>query len=98
MGSFFLDQFSLLHFAVGVVVYFWGIGFWSWVIIHAVFEILENTETGIWFINHYLIMWPGGKTHADTLLNQVGDVWSGSVGWLVAKLLDTLGQRQQWTK
>lgn len=26
MGYYLLDQYSILHFAMGIVTYFWGIG------------------------------------------------------------------------
>ena len=37
------DQFTLLHVAMGVVAYFWGMPFWLALGIHIVFEIVENT-------------------------------------------------------
>ena len=51
MGKYIFDQFSLLHFSVGVVVYFWGIDFKTWFIVHALFELLENTKYGVAFID-----------------------------------------------
>ena len=81
MGYAFTDRFSLLHFAVGIVAYFWGISFWGITVLHIVFEVLENTKTGMWFINTYIPFWPGGKSHPDSTLNSVGDtVWT-AVGW-----------------
>jgi hypothetical protein len=88
MGINLLDQYSLLHLAVGIVVYFWGINFWLWTLIHLAFESLENTPIGMRVINKYITFWPGGKTHPDNILNQCGDVLSGSIGWLLAKWID----------
>jgi len=82
-----LDNYSLLHFAVGVLAYFWGIGFWTWNFLHTLFELLENTRTGMHIINTYITAWPGGKSNPDPVINSVGDVLSGSVGWLAAALL-----------
>lgn len=45
------DQYTYLHFAIGIVVYFWNISLINWVIIHTIFEIIENTQTGIHIIN-----------------------------------------------
>ena len=51
MGKYIFDQFTFLHFSVGVIIYFWGINLSTWVIIHTLFEILENTNYGMFFIN-----------------------------------------------
>ena len=88
MGSNIFDQYTLLHFASGVIAYFFGINFWVWVIIHTIFEITENTQCGMRFINNYLTFWPGGKPEADGIINSVGDTVGASVGWLCAKWLD----------
>jgi hypothetical protein len=81
MGSALTDKYSLLHFAVGVLAYYWNISFWTTMIVHTLFEWVENTKIGMWFINTYIKQWPGGKPSPDTLLNSVGDtVWT-AIGW-----------------
>jgi len=87
MGVQLLDQYSLLHFSVGVMAYFWGMPFGVWVVIHTLFELLENTPTGITLINKFPL-WPGGKPRADTHTNSLGDGLSAAAGWGVAALLD----------
>jgi hypothetical protein len=96
MGTQLFDQYILLHFAVGIIVYFWGIDLWTWIIVHTVFELIENTPMGMSFINHYLTTWPAGKDFPDTPLNSFGDIIAGSVGWLIARFVDHLGDRYQW--
>jgi hypothetical protein len=86
MGVKFIDKYSLLHFASGIVAFHFGINFWTWFIIHMVFEILENTECGMHIIQQIHI-WPGGKDTADSLLNSIGDQVFGLLGWLLAALL-----------
>ena len=54
MGLNFADQYSLLHFAVGVVLYFWNIPLSLAIILHTIFEIVENTKMGMKFINTYI--------------------------------------------
>ena len=54
MGFQFFDQYTYLHFAVGIIVYFWNISLLNWVIFHTVFEILENTQIGLNIINQYI--------------------------------------------
>lgn len=87
MGTQLFDQYSLLHFASGVVAYFWGVPFIPWVIFHAIFEALENTVTGMRIINSFPV-WPGGKSQADTPTNILGDNIASILGWLAAALLD----------
>ena len=84
MGLYFTDKFSLLHFAAGIVAYYWGISFSTWFIVHALFELLENTQTGMHLIRTIKI-WPGGKSHADSIINSVGDQFYSCAGWLVAE-------------
>ena len=99
MGLNFADQYSLLHFAVGVVLYFWNIPLILAIILHTIFEIIENTKMGMKFINTYIIhpgyfSWPGGKNYADSLINNVGDTIFFAVGWVLAAYLDVEGIKQ----
>lgn len=89
MGLRFFDQYSLLHFAVGVVAYFWSLSFITIIAIHILFEFIENTPIGMNLINTYFIgWWPGGKTHPDNLLNRFSDTLFTSIGWLASYYLD----------
>jgi len=96
MGKYIFDQYSLLHFSTGVVAYFWGLKFPTWAFAHLIFEIIENTQLGMKFINN-LYFWPGGgKPSADTFINILGDNIAGILGWMVAKYLDKLGSELGW--
>jgi len=94
MGTHIIDQYSLLHFAVGIIVYFWGIKFWVWFWIHLLFELIENTNIGIMFINKYITIWPGGKPHPDTFINSFGDQLFSGLGWLVAYFADKISKEK----
>jgi hypothetical protein len=83
MGQYFTDKFSLLHFAMGIIVYYWNVSLLSWFIVHFIFEYTENTEYGIKQINK-IKLWPGGKEQADTVLNSLGDQFYSVLGWIVA--------------
>ena len=97
MGEKFMDQYSLLHFAVGIVVYFWGISITNWIIIHMIFEWVENTPYGMMVINKYLKgIWPGGKNYSDSLINIIGDNIFAGIGWAVAYYNDQMGQKYNW--
>ena len=96
MGTQIFDQYSLLHFAVGIIFYFFNISFKWWTILHILFEYSENTTFGMNIINKYLTFWPGNKNYADSLLNNIGDIIVGSIGWLIARVLDSYGNRYGW--
>ncbi len=97
MGSFFLDQFSLLHFSTGVIMYFWGFSLLTSFILHTLFEIIENTPFGIRLINtQFAGIWPGGKPKADDILNILGDTLVFVIGWYSAYKLDTYGTAARW--
>ena len=85
------DQYSILHFAVGIIAYFWSVSFLTIMVLHILFEWIENTQMGMNLINTYFIRWwPGGKTHPDNLLNRTSDIIFTGVGWLVSYQLDKL--------
>jgi len=90
MGKDFIDAYSLLHFAVGIVIRHWGISLVVWVVAHTIFEIVENTQAGMAFINTHITAWPGGKPSADSLKNNLGDTVFSILGWLAADM--SLGQ------
>lgn len=101
MGGLLFDQYSLLHGAVGVVVYFWQIPLVWAVVAHVLFEWAENTETGMELINRVFVRegafgWPGAKKAADSMVNRVGDTVSFAVGWGLAFAVDWLGGTQHW--
>lgn len=61
------------------------------IVVHTVFEILENTKTGVLIIDNYLsedalgvFGWPGGKKKPDTFMNSVGDTVAFAIGWIIA--------------
>jgi hypothetical protein len=88
MGEYFFDQYSILHLASGIVAYFFNINLLLWLIIHILFEVIENTNKGIYIINNYLLFWPGGKPKSDSIINSIGDTVFGIVGWYIAYLFD----------
>lgn len=90
MGRTWFDQYSLLHLAVGIVAYFWSISLFMTIVIHILFEIIENTHLGMNLINTYFkYWWPGGKSYPDSLLNNTTDTIFTGIGWLLAYKLDT---------
>jgi len=98
MGKLLFDQYTYLHFATGIIIYFWGIKFKNLIYFHILFEFIENTTYGMYFINKYLVFWPGGKPHSDYFINIIGDNIGAILGWLSAYYLDNLGEKLNWYK
>jgi hypothetical protein len=89
MGNQFSDKYSLLHFASGIIAYFWNVSFVLWFILHMIFELSENTMIGMYIINQFPY-WPGGKEEADSTLNSIGDQFYGMLGWVISYIISEL--------
>ncbi len=85
MGYALYDQYSLLHFSMGVIAFFWGMTLETWIIINIIYEILENTQIGYKLIRDRIKQWPGGKPSPDSKINSITDIIFGIFGYLVAK-------------
>jgi hypothetical protein len=96
MGKNIVDQYAYLHLATGIITYFWGISLMNWIVLHTIFEIVENTTYGISIINKYFTFWPGGKPYPDSMLNRVGDTIFAILGWMSAYYLDKIGTKYGW--
>lgn len=88
MGVLIFDQYSILHFSIGVIAYFWSIPFFTIILLHIIFEYIENTKIGMKIINTYFTFWPGGKPYSDNLLNSISDTIFTGLGWIVSYNLD----------
>ena len=98
MGLQLFDQFTYLHFASGIIFYFFGNSIIVTIILHTLFEIIENTKFGLNIINNYLFFWPGGKPYSDSILNIIGDTIGVIIGWLSAYYIDSVGSKYGWYK
>ena len=87
MGEYFTDNFSILHFATGIILYYFGISFTNSFIIHLLFEAVENQDFAMEIISK-TGWWPGGKDKADSVINSIGDQFYFSLGWFIANKLD----------
>lgn len=90
-----IDQYSLLHFSVGVVAYFWHVPFWLWIILNILFEIFENSSWGMRIISH-ISVFPGGQPRPDTLANSICDIICCLLGWGLGYFIDYLGKKYLW--
>ncbi len=84
-----MDKYSVLHFMTGVLFRYLGFAFAPSLIVHILFEVLENTTQGMAFINRYFKdTWPGGKYIKDSFLNSmIGDNLFFALGWLACNAL-----------
>lgn len=96
MGLYLFDQYTYLHFASGILLYFLGVSFVWWFIFHSIFEWFENTQVGIKMINELFTFWPGGKPGPDSFINTTGDTVGALLGWLTAYWLDKYGIKHGW--
>ena len=96
MGNQLFDQYTYLHLAVGVIAYFWDISLPNLILLHSIFEFLENTPAGMHAINNFLPFWPGGKPRSDTGINILGDTLGAILGWISAYYIDTAGHTWGW--
>ena len=51
MGEKLFDKYSLLHFISGMIAYELNISFWTWFVMHIIFEWVENDAKMIKIIN-----------------------------------------------
>jgi hypothetical protein len=87
MGTKVIDNFSILHAASGVFLYFWGFTLAQTTIIHLLFELLENTKPVMKLTNE-TGWWPGGKPNPDNLTNIISDTVFSIIGWTVSYMID----------
>jgi len=81
MGIYFTDKYSLLHFASGIIAYYWNFSLIVWFISHALYEYIENIPTIVKLIDN-IPLWPGGKKYPDNIINRFGDQFYAILGWI----------------
>ena len=84
MGTAIIDKYTILHFSVGIIFRYLGFNLLILLIIHTVFEIVENSKPGMLIINNYFKLWPGGKPAPDSTINSISDIVFSLLGWVIA--------------
>ena len=89
MGFALLDEYSLLHFASGIVLYYWNFSLTQTILGHSAFELFENSDGGMRFINDYFYYNQTKllKTEPDNITNMFGDTMSCIAGYMVAQMV-----------
>lgn len=86
MGRDFIDRFSLLHFATGIVAQYWGTPLWLFILGHIAFEIFESTRFGMALFNRLPFL--KGLSGHSTWTNIVGDNLCAWAGWALASYVN----------
>ena len=85
MGTGFFDTYSLLHFAMGIIIFYFNISFTNSILLHILYEFIENTNYGMYLINKYTKdICPGKKEYKDYFINNIGDTVFFGEGWIFA--------------
>ena len=83
-----MDKYSLFHFSIGVIFYFFGIRLPFLILKYTIFAILKNTKNGIIFMDKYMKYWPDRKT--NDIIGSLINIVIAFIGWYSSKLLNEL--------
>lgn len=85
---------TIVHFIIGFIAFFCNIPLSYWFGIQVIFEIGENSKLGKQisekiseFITNHVKIQAWAKYDGDSLENTVGDIFAGTLGWLLAEYL-----------
>ena len=56
----------------------------EWIILHTIFELIDDSNWFMYLVNHWITAWPGGKPEPDSISNKVGDTIGAGLGWFLA--------------
>lgn len=82
-----IDQFSYLHFASGITAYFFGFKLKNWMLLHLAFDIFDNSNWGIQFVQKYVSFLKQPRYGSDPPLNIIVDNIISVLGWVSAYYL-----------
>jgi len=85
MGKYFLDQNSLLYFAVGIVWRCYTLDFSALLVLTILYKLFDNSSHRLknTIINRFITI----NSEPDTILNATGDIISSMVGYLIMDYL-----------
>lgn len=86
----FFDQYSLAHFAFGIIVYYVGLTFEQWFWLHLIFELIENGQISREIAHKYIPKFGFESATQDTIINSIGDQIFAMAGWLTGYFVDLL--------
>ena len=88
-----LNKYTLVHMTVGFLAQKLGIGWFTWFVVHAAFELWEKTDTGIEFfrtggvLRNYITQFNWPLYTGDSFQNSSLDTAASMVGFKLAEIL-----------
>jgi hypothetical protein len=86
MGKYFIDKYSTYHLCSGIIAYYCGLSFAKWFILHAIYEMVENSRLQKELDK--IEIWPGRKPKPDTIINSIGDQICAILGWCIGYVMN----------
>jgi hypothetical protein len=86
MDQYAFDEFSVVHFAIGVLTFQAGFSFLTLAIIYSIFKIFSNVSLGMYVIDTYVTPLLGYKLFPESFKNIGSDLGMCFLGWLVGFL------------
>ena len=89
-----IDRNTYLHFAAGIIAYYWGFTLIDWLILHILLDLFQRTKLGKKVTKIFARIWPEpSDLSSETYLNVLGDSAFAVLGWVSAYLLDKFLQK-----
>ncbi len=86
MDQYAFDEYSVVHFAIGVLTYQSGFSFVTLAIVYSIFKIFSNVSLGMYVIDTYITPLLGYKLFPESFKNIGTDLAMCLLGWLVGYL------------
>jgi hypothetical protein len=87
MDQYAFDEFSMAHFAFGILSFQTGVSFVSLAILYTIFKVIGNISIGKYVIDSYLTPVLGYKLYSESFKNIVADLSMCFLGWFAGFLL-----------
>ena len=86
MDQYAFDEYSLVHFSIGVLTYQSGFSFLTLAIVYSIFKIFSNVSLGMYVIDTYVTPLLGYKLYPESFKNIGMDLSACLLGWLTGYL------------
>ena len=86
MDQYAFDEYSIVHFAIGVLTFQAGFSFVTLAIVYAIFKIFSNMSLGMYVIDTYVTPLLGYKLFPESFKNIGSDLGMCFLGWLIGFL------------
>ena len=87
MDQYAFDEYSVVHFAIGLLTFQAGFSFLTLAIVYAIFKIFINVSVGMYVVDTYITPLLGYKLFPESFKNIGSDLGMCFLGWLVGFLV-----------